>query len=110
MVEEAQLLGAMGGIVGRMQIDGDASSPTLQSTAMTFDHALGQGLAETKQLFAISTIFKARQGRLRSQILTLDGVATDQQFVYRIGTQPGRIVGIRIPTRDRHDSLGKEFA
>jgi len=29
--------------------------------------------------------------------------------VYRIGTEPGRIVGIRIPARDGHHSLRDQF-
>ena len=108
-IEEGQLLGAVGRIVGRIQIDRDTSGSAPQTTAMPFDHAVGQRFAHAKQLFAIPAIFKARQGRLRSQVFALDRIATHQQLVYRIGTQPGRIVGIRIPASDGHHPLGDQF-
>src|ERR1019366_1352090 len=69
-----------------------------------------QRFAQTKQLFAIPAIFKARQGRLRSQVFALNWIATHQQFVDRVGTQSGGIVGIRIPARNRHDPLRDQFS
>jgi hypothetical protein len=110
MVKEGQLLGPVGGIVGRVQIDRDAPGSALQTTAMSFDYAVGQRFAQTKQLFAIPAIFKARQGRLRSQVFALNWIATHQQFVDRVGTQSGGIVGIRIPARNRHDPLRDQFS
>jgi len=77
---------------------------------MSFDHAVGQRFAQAKQLFAIPAIFKARQGRLRGQVFSLERIPAHQQFVDGIGTQPGGIVGIRIPARDRHDALRQKFA
>src|SRR4029077_14095610 len=108
-IEEGQLLGAVGGIIGRIQIDRDASGSAPQTTAMPFDHTVGQRFAHAKQLFAIPAIFKARQGRLRSQVFALDGIAPHQQLMDWIGTEPGRIVGIRIPASDGHHALRDQF-
>jgi hypothetical protein len=46
---------------------------------------------------------------LRSQVFALDRIATHHQLVDRIGTQPGRIVGIRIPASDGHHTLRDQF-
>ncbi len=67
-IEKCQLLGAMCGIVGGIQIDGDPTSATLQSFTMSFDHRVGQCFGHTKQLFTTHTIFKTREGWLGSQI------------------------------------------
>jgi len=47
---------------------------------------------------------------LRGQFFSLDGIPADQQFVDGVGTQPGRVVGIRIPASDRHEALRQKFA
>src|ERR1700691_2029961 len=47
MVEERQLLCAVRGIVGRVQIDGDAIRAMTQPLGMAPDHALGQKLTRT---------------------------------------------------------------
>jgi hypothetical protein len=59
----------------------------------------------TQQLFAILAIFEARQRRLQSQVIAFDRIASHQQFMDRIGTNPGCIVGIWISASDGHHSL-----
>ncbi len=77
-IKKAQLLSAMRGIVGGIQIDGDQTRATVQPLTMPFDHRVGQCFGHAKQLFATHTIFKTREGGLRSQIFPLHGITTDQ--------------------------------
>ena len=69
-IEKRQLLRTMRSIVGRIQIQGDQTSPTAQPLAMTLDHALGQRRARAIKLTRTNRIFKARQRRLRGHIET----------------------------------------
>ena len=50
-VEEGELLGAMGWIVGGIQIDRDAAGPVFQSAGMMFDDDIGQTFGHCKQIF-----------------------------------------------------------
>jgi hypothetical protein len=109
-VEKGQLLRPVGGIVSRVQVNRDPTSLAPQTPAMSLDYAVGQGFTQAEQLFAIPAIFKARQSRLRGQVLARDRVATYQQLMYRIGTQPGSIVAIGIPASDRHHPLREQLA
>ena len=104
-IEERQLLLAVRRIIRGIQIDGDPASATMQTLAMPLNHAVGQRFRHAKQLFAIRTIFKAREGRLRSQIFPFHGIPTDQEFVHRVASQAGRVIGIFVSTGDGHDPL-----
>ena len=95
-VEQRQLLLAMRGIVGGVQIEGDAPHRSMQGPRVPLQHAVGQRFAHPVQFLAIHGVFKPRQRRLRSQIPSLDGIASQQQFVNRIARQTVRIIGIRI--------------
>ena len=108
-IKKRQLLCAMRRIVGRIQIQGDQTSPTVQTLAMAFDHRVRQGFGHAKQFFTIHAIFKPRKGRLRSQIFPFDGITTDQEFVHWVARQPCRIVGIFVATGDGHDPLGQQL-
>ena len=68
-VEERQLLRAVGGIVGRIQIDGDAADATAQPLGMALDHAGGQRLAQTIEFLAL---------RWRSQNATASAAKPDR--------------------------------
>ena len=74
-VEERQLLRAVRGIVGRVQIDGDAISAMTQPLGVTPDHTLGQELARTIKFLYPNSVLETRQRRLRSQSATLDRIA-----------------------------------
>ena len=50
-IKKRQLLRAMGGIIGRIQIDGDEPSAAVQPFAMSLDHCVGQCFGQAKQLF-----------------------------------------------------------
>jgi len=47
-VEEAELLGAMGWIVGRIQVDRDATGPVFQPAGMIFNDDIGQAFRHRK--------------------------------------------------------------
>src|ERR1700684_2104797 len=96
MVEERQLLCAVRGIIGRIQIDGDAIGAMTQPLGVTTDHALGQELARTIELLYPNSVLETRQCRLRSQIATLDRIAIQKQFVNRVSGQASRVVGIGV--------------
>jgi hypothetical protein len=108
-VEKRQLLRTVRGIIGRVQIDRDQTSTTPQSFTMPSDHGVGQCFCHAKQFLAIRSIFKARESRLRSQIVSLLRIPTDQQFVHRVAGQTRGIVRIFITTGDGHDALREEF-
>jgi hypothetical protein len=95
-IEKSELLLAVRGVIGGIQIDGDATGATIQTLTMAFNDAVRQRFRHAQQFLTIRSIFKAREGRLRSQILAIDGIPTDQQLVDRIRCQPCRIVGIFI--------------
>ena len=109
-VEERQLLRAMCGIVGRIQIQGDAMSAVTQPLGMTPDYAVGQKLAQAIQFFYPNPVLETRQGRLRSQVATLDRVAIQKQFVNRIPSQAGGVVRVCVAAGDREHSLPHQLA
>jgi hypothetical protein len=74
-VEERQLLRAVGGIISRIQIQGDAAHAMAQALGMALDHAGGQGLAHAIELFGVDGVFEARQRGLRSQIVACERIA-----------------------------------
>ena len=74
-VEERQLLRAVRGIVGRVQIDGDAISAMAQPLGVTPNYALGQELTRTIEFLYPNSVLETRQGRLRSQVATFDRIA-----------------------------------
>src|ERR1700692_1630017 len=86
-IEKSELLLAVCGVVSGIQIDGDATGPTMQTLAMSFNDAVRQRFRHAQQFLTIRSIFKARQGRLRSQILAVNGIPTNQQLVDRIRCQ-----------------------
>jgi len=69
----------------------------MQSLAMSFNDTVRQRFRHAQQFLAIRSIFKARQSRLRRQVLAVERIPTDQQLVDRIARQPRRIVGVSYP-------------
>jgi hypothetical protein len=95
-VEEGELSGAMGWIVSGIQIDRDAAGPLFQSAGMMFDDDIGQIFGHRKQIFGGDRVLEARKRWLRSEILSIHGIAIEQQFVYRIPGQGIGIVTVRV--------------
>jgi len=77
----------------------------MQTLAMAFNDTVRQRLRHAQEFLAIRSIFKTRQSRLRSQVLAVYGIPTDQQLVDRIRCQPCRIVGVFISQGNGHDAL-----
>jgi hypothetical protein len=68
----------------------------MQTLSVSLNDTVCQRFRHAQQFLAIRSIFKARQSRLRRQILAVDRIPTDQQLVDRIARQPRRIVGVFI--------------
>ena len=78
-IEKRQLLCAMRGIVGRIEIQGDQPSATAQPSANgVLISRVRQGFGHAKQFFTIHDLRNPRKGRLRSQIFPFNGTTTDQ--------------------------------
>src|SRR5207249_6910975 len=107
-VEERQLLGAMGGIVGDVEIEGDATHLTA-ATPVTSEHRLEQRLAHRQQLAAGDVVLEARQRRLRGQRVAGHRIAAEQQLVHGIVGEPRRVVGVLVAERQAVDALAEQI-
>ena len=63
-VEERQLLRAVRGIVGRIQIDGDAIGAMAQTLGVAPDYAVRQELAQAIEFLDPNSVLETRQRRL----------------------------------------------
>ena len=108
-VKEGQLLRAVRGIIGRIQVDRDDGGAAVQPAAMAFDHTIGQRFAHPVKLFAVGSILETADRRLRGQVLAFNGIAPDQHLVHGVFGQPRRIIGIRITAGDAEDTLRQQF-
>ena len=73
-IKKRQLLRAMGGIIGRIQIDGDPPSPAVQPFPMSLDHHVGQCFGHAKQLFTTHTHTIFFPARLRLPVECLERI------------------------------------
>ena len=108
-VEEAQLLGAMRRIIGGIQIDRDPLHLALQAPSVSLDDGVGERDPHPVQIRSIHRVLKARERRLRGQILALDRVATAEHLLDRIRSQSARIVGIRVAAGNRVQPLVQQI-
>ncbi len=100
--DEAELLGARGWIVGRAQIDRG-------SAGMMFDDDIGQAFGPRKQVFGGDGVLETRQRWLRSEILSIQGIAIKQQLVHRLLGQGIGIVTVRITGGNGVNALPQEI-
>ena len=103
------MLGAVRRIIRRVQIDRDPLGLALQAPAMPLDDGVGQRDPHPVQIRPIQRVLKARERRLRGQLLTLDRIATTEQLADRIGSQSARIVAIRITAGDGIQPLAHQI-
>ena len=108
-IKKSELLLAVCRIVSGIQIDGDTAGTAMQPLSVALDDAVGKSLAHAKQFFAIHTIFKAREGWLRSEIFSFHRIPTHQEFVHRVGSQTRCVVAIFVAAGDGHDSLRQQL-
>src|ERR1700688_1764292 len=97
-VKEGELLGAMGGIIGGIQIDGDPVHPAPKSLGVPPDDTLGQSLAHAIQLLDSDRILETRHRRLRGQVEPFYRITTEKQLVNGVAAQSGRVVAVGIAT------------
>jgi hypothetical protein len=76
---------------------------------MTLDHGIGERDPHSVQIRTIKRILEARERRLRSKILTPDGIATTQKLLDRVGAQTAGIVAIRIAASDGIQPLAHQI-
>ena len=96
-------------IVRRIQIDRDPLGLALQAPAMPLDHGIGKCHTHPVQIRPIKSVLEARERRLRSQILTLDRIATTQQLLDGVGAQSPGIIAIRITAGDGVQPLAHQI-
>jgi hypothetical protein len=109
-VEERERLLSMGGIIGRVQITGDARGSALEPLPMVRNDGRSQRAPHPRQGPRTGRGFKPRQGRLRGQGGASHWIPSHRQFVPRIVGQPGGVVAIRIATRQANEPLPQQVA
>jgi len=108
-VEEAELLSAVRGIVGRIQVNGDATSFAAEPLGVPLNNDISNLFAHAEQLFRRGTVFEARKGRLRTEILAVDRITIEQQFLHGIGSKRVCVVAVGIPRSDSIDALPEKI-
>lgn len=109
-VEERELLGTVGRVVGRIQIDGDPATLPAQSEAVMIDDRVQQGQPEPDEISAAEPVLKPGDRRLGSDVVTGNRIAVQEELVDGITGQPGGIVAIRVTAGQTVDPLAEEFA
>lgn len=109
-IEEGERLLPMRGIIGGIQVDGDALGPLLQPRPMVRDHRGRQGPAHPGQRPRAHRVLKPRQGGLRGQGGAQHRIPSHGQFVQRIVRQPGGVVRILVATGQAKDPLAQQIA
>ena len=105
-VEQRQLLAAVDGIVGIVDVEDDALGNTVEAFAKQIDH----GQPHARQLAPRRRVLEPRQGWLRHQIATGLGQAPTGQLERRIEAQHVEVVAILVAASDgehaRPDHVG----
>ena len=107
-IEEGQLLGAVGLVLGGIEIDRDQPDAAA-AAAMPGNHRVGERVAHGEQHPRGRRVLEARDRRLRGQAAAVDRIAPQQQFVDRILGEPVAVIAIGMAARDREDPLGDQI-
>ena len=107
-VEEGELLGAMGRVIGGVEIDRDPAGPPAEPPVMPLDHARRQVAPHRVELLDPDVVFKPRDRRLRREGVARHRVTTEQQLVNGVVGEAVGIVGIGMAARDAEDPLGEQ--
>ena len=107
-IEEGQLLGAVGLVLGGIQIDRDQPDAA-SAAAMPGNHRVGERVAHGEQHPRGRGVLEARDRRLRGQAAAVNRIAPQQQFVDRILGEPVAVIAIGMAARDREDALGDQI-
>ena len=95
-------------VVGRIQIDRDATDFAAQPPAMAPDHKIRQRFSESVEVFRANGILKTRQRRLRSQGSAVDRVAPQQRLVDRVSRETSSIVAVGVTAREPESPLSNK--
>ena len=99
----------MGGIVGGIQVDGDAPGLATKPLAVAFDHEIGESFSHPVDILAAYGILEAGESGLGGERLTRDGISTQQHLVDGIVGQSRGVIGVGITAGDAKDPLRKQF-
>jgi hypothetical protein len=75
---------------------------------MPLDHRVGERHTHSVQIRPIERVLKARERRLRGQVLALDRIATTEQLLNGVRPQSPGIVAIRITAGDGIEPLAHQ--
>lgn len=109
-VEETKPLGTVGGVVGRVQIDSDATNSVPQAADMALDHNISQFFGHAEEFFRRRRIFKAKKRRLRTQILPVDRIAVEHEFLNGIVGKGVSVIAVGISGSNSVDPLPEKHA
>jgi hypothetical protein len=104
-VEERQLLLAVRGVVGGIQVDRDPRGAPVQPAPLLRDHGIGQHVRHRVQLARAHGVLEPRQRRLRGQAESHERIAAHHRLVDRVVNQPGRVVAVGVACAQPEDAL-----
>ncbi len=102
-VEGAELLAAMDGIEGVVDVEGDAARQLAEAGAVEVDH----GLADTEQLARPRQVFQAGDCRLRTQRSSIRQAAAGE-FKGRVVARAGSFLGVLVARGDHQHSEAQD--
>jgi hypothetical protein len=108
-IEERQLLGAVGLVLGHIEIDSDQAHAAPPAT-MPRNDRVGQRFVHREQHPRRGRVLEARDRRLRRQASAVDRIAPEQQLVEGIVGEAVGGIAIGMATGDRVDALGEQIA
>jgi hypothetical protein len=107
-IEEGQLPGAVGLVLGGIEIDRDQPDAAA-AAAMPSNHRVGERVTHGEQHPRSRRVLETRDGRLRRQAAAVNRVASRQQFVDRIVGEPVAVIPVGMAACDREDPLGDQI-
>ena len=108
-IEEAELLLAVGGIVGRIEVDGNAPGATPEPRAKLLDDEVGQPGARQVDCLPPHGVLEPGGRRLGRQVGTGERIALEQEFVHRVLGQARDVVAVGVAAGDPVDALPHQF-
>jgi hypothetical protein len=108
-VVEAERLLAVGRVHGGVEVERDDLRSPAETTPVTVEDRIGDGLDESVELHRARRVFETRNRRLRGQPVSVDGVAPDEHLVDGIVGELVAVATIGVPQGDRKQSLLDEL-
>ena len=108
-IEEGELLLAVGGVVGGIEVDRDAGGAALEPPSMVRNDGVRQHVAHRDQLARPHGILEPRQRGLRGQGRPREGIALEQELVDRVVGQPGGVVAVGVTAGEAEGPLPEQL-